>query len=213
MKENKLLAVELKSSILIEKTAKIKQLENGVKANLYGIAAILSDVDKNGYYKDDGFKSVVEYAGKVFGYKKTMIYNMLQVAENYIASGENKTIFASGDKDFSMGQVQELLALPPAKSKELVKSGKITPEMTSKEIRQVVKENKPQKVTKDKTATATKGNTAENPAKENKHVKKIIRIIAEIKTLVNSIEGEQNTERRMSIIGNLELLKKEIGLK
>lgn len=221
--------VEIKSPALIEKTAKIRQYEGGVKSSLYGIANILHEIDKGGLYKEDGFKNVTEYASKVFGYKKTMVYNMLQVAENYLVTGENKTIFSAGEKDFSMGQVQELLALPPAKGKELVKSGAVNAEMTTKEIRDVVKANKPQreksgkqkakelankqKKAAEKISSQQENTTAENPAKENKHVKKIEKIFSEMIADLNTLKVEKTeTEKLAKIMQGVVDLRKEMGL-
>lgn len=232
-----LMTVELKDKVLIEKTAKIRAYENGVKTSLFGIAHIMQEIQKGELYKADGFKNIIDYAGQVFGYKKTMVYNMLQVAENYLQAGENKTVFAVGEKDFSMGQVQELLALPPAKSKELVKAGAINAEMTAKEIRDVVKENKPRKPKDAKKAmterkkreeklekakeenssqqetTTTANTTAENPAAENVHVKKIEKIFSEMIADLNTLKvAKTETEKLARIMQGVVDLRKELGL-
>lgn len=222
-----LMTVELKDKVLIEKTAKIKAYENGVKTSLFGIAHIMQEIQKGELYKADGFKNIVDYAGQVFGYKKTMIYNMLQVAENYLQAGENKTVFAVGEKDFSMGQVQELLALPPAKSKELIKAGAINAEMSTKEIRDVVKENKPNKP-KDTKKTMTEkkkreeklenikeenSSQQENPAAENVHVKKIKKIFSEMIAELNTLKVQKTeTEKLARIMQGVVDLQKEMGL-
>lgn len=226
------MAVELKDKVLIEKTVKIRAYENGVKTSLFGIAHIMQEIQKGELYKADGFKNIIDYAGQVFGYKKTMVYNMLQVAENYLQAGENKTVFAVGEKDFSMGQVQELLALPPAKSKELVKAGAINAEMTAKEIRDVVKENKPRKPKDAKKAMTERkkreeklenikaenssqqeNTTAANPAAENTHVKKIKKIFSEMIADLNTLKVQKTeTEKLAKIMQGVVDLQKEMGL-
>lgn len=227
-----LMTVELKDKVLIEKTAKIRAYENGVKTSLFGIAHIMQEIQKGELYKADGFKNIIDYAGQVFGYKKTMVYNMLQVAENYLQAGENKTVFAVGEKDFSMGQVQELLALPPAKSKELVKAGAINAEMTAKEIRDVVKENKPRKPKDAKKAMTERKKREEklenikeenssqqetpataNPAAENVHVKKIKKIFSEMIADLNTLKVQKTeTEKLARIMQGVVDLQKEMGL-
>lgn len=227
-----LMTVELKDKVLIEKTAKIRAYENGVKTSLFGIAHIMQEIQKGELYKADGFKNIIDYAGQVFGYKKTMVYNMLQVAENYLQAGENKTVFAVGEKDFSMGQVQELLALPPAKSKELVKAGAINAEMTAKEIRDVVKENKPRKPKdakkamterkkreekleniKEENSSQQETTTAETPAAENVHVKKIKKIFSEMIADLNTLKVQKTeTEKLARIMQGVVDLQKEMGL-
>lgn len=227
-----LMTVELKDKVLIEKTAKIRAYENGVKTSLFGIAHIMQEIQKGELYKADGFKNIIDYAGQVFGYKKTMVYNMLQVAENYLQAGENKTVFAVGEKDFSMGQVQELLALPPAKSKELVKAGAINAEMTAKEIRDVVKENKPRKPKdakkamterkkreekleniKEENSSQQETPATENPAAENVHVKKIEKIFSEMIADLNTLKvAKTETEKLARIMQGVVDLRKEMGL-
>lgn len=97
------------------------------------IAKRLAEIDGKQIFKEDGFANCAEYAQKTFGYGKTMAYALIN-------AGKKASLIESlpnGD-EYSVGQVMEM----PKDDKELVamaESGEIGPDMTAKEIREVVK--------------------------------------------------------------------------
>ena len=129
---------------LKEHTARITSLLDGAKYNLYEVAMHLMVIKKEELYKDDGFTDVYEYAKKVFGYGKNMIYKMIVVAENLIEQkgDEYRSILAHDDCDYSMSQLFEMGKVSPTTLVELDADEAIKPSMSTKEIREVIKDTK-----------------------------------------------------------------------
>lgn len=129
---------------LREQTAKISSLLDGAKYNLYEVAMRLLVIKTEELYKDDNFTDIYDYTKKVFGYGKNMTYKMVKTAETLVE--ENKGVYRSiichDDSDYSMSQLFELGTLAPKEVVELDADGAITPSMTTKEIREVVKDTK-----------------------------------------------------------------------
>ena len=134
---------------LREQTAKITSLLDGAKYNLYEVAMRLLVIKNEELYKDDNFVDIYDYTKKVFGYGKNMTYKMITTAEALIEEkmlDENKveyrSIICHDDSDYSMSQLFELGTLAPKEVVELDADGAINPSMTTKEIREVVKDTK-----------------------------------------------------------------------
>lgn len=129
---------------LKEHTAKITSLLDGAKYSLYEVAMHLLVIKNEELYKDDGFINIYDYAKKVFGYGKNMIYKMIVVAENLVEQKgeEYRSILAHDDCDYSMSQLFEMGKTAPQTLVELDADGAINPSMTTKEIREVIKETK-----------------------------------------------------------------------
>lgn len=132
---------------LKEQTIKIASLLDGAKYNLYEVAMRLLVIKKEELYKDN-FVDIYDYTKKVFGYGKNMTYKMVKTAEALVeeAQVEDKTIYRSiichDESDYSMSQLFELGTLAPKEVVELDADGAINPSMTTKEIREVVKDTK-----------------------------------------------------------------------
>ena len=133
---------------LREQTAKITSLLDGAKYNLYEVAMRLLVINDEELYKDDGFTDIYDYTKNVLGYGKNMVYKMLKTAKSLVeeAQVEDKTIYRSiichDESDYSMSQLFELGTLAPKDVVELDADGAINPSMTTKEIREVVKDTK-----------------------------------------------------------------------
>lgn len=115
------------------------------------VASILCIVSNDKLYKDDGFKSVADYAEKVLGIKRAnayalaaagAIYSDAEKAINDANSGiVNDGISAKAAEvvnSLSPHVVAELTRLNPEKLNELVERGEITPETSQKGAREVV---------------------------------------------------------------------------
>lgn len=129
---------------LREQTAKITSLLDGAKYNLYEVAMRLLVIKKEELYKDDNFVNIYDYTKKVFGYGKNMTYKMITTAETLVEQKgeEYRSIICHDDSDYSMSQLFELGTLAPKEVVELDADGAINPSMTTKEIREVVKDTK-----------------------------------------------------------------------
>lgn len=129
-------------------TNAIFKLGNAIRKNWFAIAHIVACVDATECFKDDGFNSVHEWVEKTFGIKKSASYSLLTIGKEYtreILSEKGKVIgygtnlITDGSDDFSKTQVEKMLPAGHELAVELVNGGEITPEMTAKEISQVVK--------------------------------------------------------------------------
>ena len=134
---------------LREQTAKITSLLDGAKYNLYEVAMRLLVIKNEELYKDDNLTDIYDYTKKFFGYGKNMTYKMIKTAETLVEEkmlDENKveyrSIICHDDSDYSMSQLFELGTLAPKEVVGLDADGAINPSMTTKEIREVVKDTK-----------------------------------------------------------------------
>ena len=129
---------------LREQTAKITSLLDGAKYNLYEVAMHLMVIKNEELYKDDNFTDIYDYTKKVFGYGKNMTYKMVKTAETLVEQKgeEYRSIICHDDSDYSMSQLFELGTLAPKEVVELDADGAINPSMSTKEIREVVKDTK-----------------------------------------------------------------------
>lgn len=150
---------------LKEQTAKITSLLDGAKYNLYEVAMRLLVIKNEELYKDDNFTDIYDYTKNVLGYGKNMVYKMLKTAESLVESAQvdDKTIYRSiichDDSDYSMSQLFELGTLAPKEVVELDADGAINPSMTTKEIREVVKDTKEMMKNEAENEEPTEGET------------------------------------------------------
>lgn len=135
-------------SNLEKATNEIYKLGDSIKRNWFAIAHYVALVDVNNYYAIDGFENVHQWTENAFGLKKSASYNLLNIGRQYIREITNKSgkvtgygsnLVQSGD-DFSKTQVEEMLPLGHDTALALVEDGTITPQMTVKEIKKVVKD-------------------------------------------------------------------------
>lgn len=120
-------------------TAKIKKCGDNIRKNYIKIAHLLSEVDTKECYLDDGFESAIDYASQVLGIQKTTAYNMLKIGKEYISENGERTILTGTGADYSVSQIQALLPLGVEKVKEINEDGVITPEMSVRQIKNIVK--------------------------------------------------------------------------
>ena len=153
---------------LREQTAKITSLLDGAKYNLYEVAMRLLVIKNEELYKEDNFTDIYDYTKKVFGYGKNMTYKMVKTAETLVEEkmlDENKveyrSIICHDDSDYSMSQLFELGTLAPKEVVELDADGAINPSMTTKEIREVVKDTKEMMKNEAESEESTEGDEAE----------------------------------------------------
>ena len=146
---------------LKEQTAKITSLLNGAKYSLYEVAMRLLVIKKEELYKDDGFTNIYDYTKKMFGYGKNMTYKMISTAETLVEQkgDEYRSIICHDESDYSMSQLFELGTLAPKEVVELDADGAINPSMTTKEIREVVKDTKEMMKNEAESEEPTEGET------------------------------------------------------
>lgn len=118
----------------------VKATESAAKSMLK-IASVMAEVEARALYAFD-FKNIAEYGERVFGYKKSAVYNMVRIGRDYIDPETGKSVLALEDgQDFTFNQLTRLLPLPSVDvAEELVADAVITPDMTLREIENAVKE-------------------------------------------------------------------------
>lgn len=128
---------------LQQHTKAIEKLMTATKRNMFEISARLLVIRNEDLFADDGFKDVFDYAEKMFGYKKNMVYKLTTAAEKFIeANPQGKgyvSILTHHDADYTVSQLIELNSLEPDTAVELDKKAIISPDMSTKEIREKVK--------------------------------------------------------------------------
>lgn len=134
---------ELTDKKLLSHTKAIEKLMTSTKRNMFEISARLLVIRNENLFEKDGFKDVFDYAEKLFGYKKNMVYKMTTTAEKFIekdATGkEYVSILTHENEDYTVSQLIELNSLEPDTATKLDELEVISPKMSTKEIREVVK--------------------------------------------------------------------------
>ena len=126
-------------------------MQNANTRNNFAIAVHLKVIRDEELFSDDGFTDVFDYAKKTLDFSKVYVYKNIVNAEKFIEVkkiGRNTTYTSNlphTGKDFTSGQLIELQCLEYDTVKKLVEDGIINSDMTTKEIRNIVKEHKPAK--------------------------------------------------------------------
>lgn len=138
--------VTLKNEALQAHTNAIFELMNATKRNMFEIAARLLVIRNEELYTADGYKDVFDYAAKVLDYKRNFVYKLTNAAEKFIEANANGngyvSIIVHDDCDYTVSQLVELNSLESDTVIALDENGVIAPEMSTKEIRETVKEFK-----------------------------------------------------------------------
>lgn len=120
-------------------TNEIHKLETSSKKNLFTIANILVEVKTRELYKEEGFKTVSEYAAVKLGYKKSTVYKLTSVSERFLKGQDKSILVGTTDDDFSLSQLSELIPLTDEVIREKIDTDEINTFMSSKKIRDFVK--------------------------------------------------------------------------
>lgn len=134
--------VEISNKDLKGYTTKIKNCGENIRKNYIKIAHLLNEVDSTECYLDDGFVDTQDYASKVLGIQKTTCYNLLKIAKEYLNEDGTRTILTTEGIDFGVSQVQALLSLGVDEAKTLCENGTITPDMSVRQIKKIVADNR-----------------------------------------------------------------------
>lgn len=160
----------LKNKKLASHTRAIEKLMTATKRNMFEISARLLVIRNESLFEEDGFRDVFDYAERLFGYKKNMVYKLTTAAEKFIEqSPQGKgyvSILTHDDADYTVSQLIELNTIEPDTAVRLDELQVITPQMTTKEIREVVKAYKRGEIDQDGNFKATEEAEAESEEAE-----------------------------------------------
>ena len=131
----------------------------------YKRAVIIATVDKNEWYKQAGFKTVIGWATAKFGIAKSQCYNYINAAK-YIAVDGSKTLYEFEGKapfnDYSIAHIAEVFIpnkIGLQQVEEMTNKGDIAPSMTVKQLKTaILKANAIDIDDRGKIQTANDGN-------------------------------------------------------
>lgn len=145
-------------------TNKVYAIGDNIKNEVYKIAWLIAMVDARGMYANDGFETVHAWTAQAFGFKKSLSYNLLKIGNEYtreVISRKSKVIGYCSNllpvpvemdengkplpsepapiKDFSVSQLAVMLPVGHREAEDLVREQVITPDMTVKQIKDIIK--------------------------------------------------------------------------
>ena len=169
-------SLNLKNKKLSEQTKAIGNLIYDTKRSIFEISVRLLIIRNENLFKDD-FKDVFEYAEKLFGYKKNMVYKLLTTAEKFIEGnpqgGGYVSILVHDDKDYTVSQLIELNSIESDEAIKLDELEVISPDMTTKEIRKAVKAYKNNEIDENGNFVSNNSETNEETERETNEETKI----------------------------------------
>lgn len=133
-------------------TKKLKNCGDNIRKNYIKISFLLNEIESSECYLDDGFENTIDYASKVLNIQKTTTYNLLKIGKEFIAENGERTVLTDKSNDYGVSQLQALLPVGAERAKELHDEGIITPSMSVRQIKQIIKEEtNPETDDKDQT--------------------------------------------------------------
>lgn len=181
-------------------TEKISKTLGKIKDDFVYIGFLLWEVREYKFYESKGYESVVDYAEKELGFKKTSTYNFIAVCEKFSRKKDNGNPTMSLDdkfKDFSFCQLVEIKTLPAEQLQSF------NSDMSNREIREKKKELKSEKVIDVNFVPVEKVKSKSKEVDTFKVVDSMIENI-QLKDQVKQLEEERNNQ---SI--DIQKLKKE----
>lgn len=131
------------------------------------VAGLLGQIENTECYKADGFESAADFAVKYYGVKKDYARKLVRIGTQYVEKDFTTNLAHNADKDFTISQLSALLvAKDQTKMRELCEQGVINPDMTFKDIQEVVKTINAALKAPEKPAELAEGETTEGAAEQ-----------------------------------------------
>lgn len=133
-----------KNKKLNEISIRIAKIGDDMGKKNMELAKLLGTVKRDELFKDDGFKSVAEYADNTFGIQKSLAYQLAKVGERFYLSDNATAKTVSGMLPPS--NLAELVNMKDEEIQKAIDEKEITPTTTQKMLRSVaagVKHSKP----------------------------------------------------------------------
>lgn len=131
----------------------------GMEKNKFKMAAEMSRILENNLFVDD-FDNFETYAGTVFNLKKAMAYNYAAIGKDWVARNEKgnptgESILTHDTVDYQITKILALMKVGVKQAIQWANDGTITPFMSVKEIKDVVKDWETKQNAIDVEATET----------------------------------------------------------
>ena len=133
-----------KNKKLNEISIRIAKIGDDMGKKNMELAKLLGTVKRDELFKDDGFKSVAEYADMTFGIQKSLAYQLAKVGERFYLSDSSTAKTVAGMLPPS--NLAELVNMKDEEIQKAIEAKEITPNTTQKTLRSVaagVKHAKP----------------------------------------------------------------------
>lgn len=132
------------SKKLTTATRNIANYYTAAGKNVLKIAAELAKVNTENLYADD-FGKFEEYTEQVFNLKKAMAYHYAAIGKDFVARNDKgnptgESVLPHNTVDYSVTKLAVLVPVGVETATEWANEGKISPDMTVKELKQVVAE-------------------------------------------------------------------------
>lgn len=145
----------------------------GMEKNKFKMAAEMFRILENNLFIDD-FENFETYASKVFNLKKAMAYNYASIGKEWIERNDKgnptgESILPHDIVDYQITKILALMKVGVAQATEWANDGTITPFMSVKEIKDIVKEwdDKKNAIDVDATETAEQETETESDSGKN----------------------------------------------
>lgn len=130
------------SKKLTTATRNIANYYSAAGKNVLKIAAELAKVNTENLYADD-FGKFEEYTEQVFNLKKAMAYHYAAIGKDFVARNDKgnptgESVLPHNTVDYSVTKLAVLVPVGVETATEWANEGKISPDMTVKELKQVV---------------------------------------------------------------------------
>lgn len=135
-------------------TTQILQCADSINSKQFQIAAILADTvkaaeDDSTVFSADGYKNISEFTEDVFGFQKSMTYNLVKIGKSYTVKvgkryisniliptdNPNECTYA----EFTSSQVVKMLSFDENMVRHIAFHSIITPDMSCRELERVLK--------------------------------------------------------------------------
>lgn len=117
-------------------------------------AFALYEINTKGLYRIDGYKNVQELGFDLFGLKKSSVYNLINIVDRFgekIENGKPVEVIVDQYSGYSQSQLGVMVGHTDDELKN------ITPEMSVREIKEVLKQSKPDEPEKEPEQRDAKG--------------------------------------------------------
>jgi hypothetical protein len=132
--------IKLEDAQLRKVTTEIRQCGSSIRRSFYKMASLLYKVQNERLFVNDGFMSATDYAEKVFGFKKSLCYNLISVGEVYTAEGgKESNLPHDTGKDYTSSQLKVILPYEETEVRRLAEEETITPYMTVNALKKTLK--------------------------------------------------------------------------
>lgn len=130
-----------KSAALNEASERIAHIARDMSESRVELAKVLGNVLSTECYKEDGFKSVADYAEQTFGIKRALAYQLAKVGRRFYLNESETAQAAAAMLPFS--NLAEIAKMDDNDIAAAMESGDISADSTQVELRELAKRDEP----------------------------------------------------------------------